>query len=420
MIFSRRTIQRALSTVAGRVDRAIAERIAGRLNARDLPTEWEVVYIATLMAHGLVEHEPVLEGGTSRPDIVFRGSDDLAFAADVVTLSDDSADQENPVSDLFSRLSEEHTKFAERVGGLHVEIASANAPTLRRRLALPPKSKLLNIIRLQIRPFFRDIAKAPHATHVHRCHDETDDYDITVRSVPGETLNRLNHQVYTTPTDQRRNVLHNALRDKARQLAASAWSGTRGIVVCDGDCEVLRASSSTRVIREFFHRHREIGFVYVLEVDRGYRAKILAQEHWNPHCPIPNQSALQILLQQVAHGLPPPLQSPVNARYQQDHPRPQDGTFFGGYTLPDDGKIKLSARTVLRLLSGDLAYDEFRRAHSIPLHAELLDQLRSGRRIEAVEIERVVDRDDDWLVFTFGERDAAYGEFNVATDNDSE
>jgi hypothetical protein len=376
-----------------------------------LPTEWEVVYIATLMSLGDVAHEPPLENGTARLDIVFHGPGERAFAAEVVAPSDDSADQQNPVEGFFFQLGQEHAKLAGRTGGLRVDVASARSPTHRRRLALPPKDKIPNVIRLQVRPFFREVAKTPTETRTERFVDDTADYDFTLRSVPGTAINHLNHEVYTTPGHKQKNVLYNNLKDKARQLAASAWSGVRGIVVCDGDCEALHESSARRVIGEFFRGHRSVHFVQVLEVDRGYRAKVLPQLYWNPYQPVPAQVALDDLLQKVVQALPPPVRSPTNAHHMLGRPKPEDGSFYGGYTLIGDKKVKLSARTVLRLLSGDLKYEDFRQAHSAPLHGDLLDQLRSGRRIETVEVEHLPDSDDDWLVLTFGERDAAYGEF---------
>jgi len=83
-----------------------------------------------------------------------------------------------------------------------------------------------------------------------------------------------------------------------------------------------------------------------------------------------------------------------------------------------DREIRLPARALTRLLAGRVELERFRKDHHfVPSRPGdiaidfFANQLKEGRTIESVRIERTTEDDDDWIVFVFGAPDPAISPF---------
>ena len=74
-------------------------------------------------------------------------------------------------------------------------------------------------------------------------------------------------------------------------------------------------------------------------------------------------------------------------------------------------KIRISARELVELMSGKLDQKQFVKDHSIGGGNFFDSRLKSGELIAKASVERRPDEDDDWIVFEFGEPDAAVAQF---------
>ncbi len=77
-------------------------------------------------------------------------------------------------------------------------------------------------------------------------------------------------------------------------------------------------------------------------------------------------------------------------------------------------RIRVSARAVLQALAGNIRFQESWNGYSIPVRV-FETQVREGRMLKAVQLERSEHDDDDWLVFEFGGPDAAVSPYVVPT-----
>jgi hypothetical protein len=72
--------------------------------------------------------------------------------------------------------------------------------------------------------------------------------------------------------------------------------------------------------------------------------------------------------------------------------------------------IKLSSRAVMGLLSGQRNPEDFMRDNP-HVKERFARALREGRMLKGARIESGQQRDDDWIEFTFTERDPAISPF---------
>ena len=107
---------------------------------------------------------------------------------------------------------------------------------------------------------------------------------------------------------------------------------------------------------------------------------------------------------------PYPVRSAMNAANSLKSTKPHiTGSFFGGCTMSGN-KIKLSSRTILDLLAGNITYEEFPEAYKNYFKRRASE----GKLIDEIKIEKAPDEeDDDWLIIEFGEPDAAVSPFKM-------
>jgi hypothetical protein len=117
---------------------------------------------------------------------------------------------------------------------------------------------------------------------------------------------------------------------------------------------------------------------------------------------------LNFLRGELEKRLPRPVKNITNAALRCK----EDGVgedAIGAYEM-SGSHIKISARGFMRVLSGEISFEEWEKSHEWPENPFKLRALQ-GRGIIKAELIRQDDEDDDWLVFRFGSQDAAMAPF---------
>lgn len=451
-LFSRRTIQRLINEAQHYLRPRQISNYVRRFNAADtkpkdiILLEWELAVLSAFSRLGEVQHEPNSLTGRSKPDILFRPNGSTkTVVMDIVTVSDSGYHERNPYEPLMDELKKHIRNLRTKGirGGFRIDVGSASPPTTFSRepirLKLPPARRFGSaVFNENFLRFVDSILANPKTAHSYRVANE--EADVSIAYDPRQTHISGGYPAYTVPKRIDRNPLANALETKALQLKRSGLTGPMGIVVCDGDCDMLRSRSygSWRgdsfsvedVTVEFLRRRVQITFVVVLCITpRSLYPVDLSPKNLtydvrvfpNRNLPLKFFPPLQELLKNFAGHLPQPIRTPQNAKHYVDwllktsqwH---RGRSHYGGFTMSRDS-VKISARAVLDLLSGRLTAEQFIADHRFQNRNIFERMLRDGRPITAARFEpsNLPEDDDDWLVFEFGEPDAAISPFRVPT-----
>ena len=439
-IFSRRTLQRTIEGNLSflRPDQVLRHVAALNDSSQDVvAAEWEIVLLNAFSRFGTVVHEPDL-GGTTKPDILFtpfHGTRTIAI--DVATVSDKGLEKLNPYDALSKELKRRIRNLRRRgvLGGFSLQVGASSLNVFRgsapTRLKLPRPHRFGEVVFNEgFQRFVDQIIARPQVAHAYSV--KNDEADVSITYEPQVTGLSGTHVSYTSAHSKRRNPVANALRAKAGQLKRSGFRGPFGIVLCDGGCDMLRRDmydwssyNLEEVIREFFRRHSSVAFVLTIRVRRKGLLHI-DPEHLRVEGRLyHNKSAGEVdaaitkCVAKIPTLLPLPLKDATNARHFLDWLRGmgrwnQGESLYGGVTV-SDRMVKISARAVLELLAGRVDQTVFFNAHSFGQHNPFRRELEQGRLITKVVVEKsaVPEDDDDWLLFEFGEADAAVAPFKV-------
>lgn len=441
-IVSRRTLQRLLHENAKVLTPAQTGRHVQTLNGGGAPAlaaECEILVINGLGRLGLIEHEPRL-AGRSRPDVLFRllAAPDYALIADITTVSDAGTYDENPLEEFSQEFGHLLVTNGLTASGfvVHVEGSLSGASGRQKmRLDLPPKgADLRRVVRRDLGPFVRSVREDPSRPR----RTALSAYDVKISYRPGQYGMTAGYPTFTVPYSLDKNPLMNALKSKAEQLRRTDFDGVRGVFVCDGDCAAASAISQTlhgcaatftpdQIVRAFLGRRTSMSFVWMVTVTeplppyprkpRRFEAKLFL----NPKAKNPCSADQVAALQRLVTVMPSPARIPANAlrflRSKTPLPDSSYNSFDGGVTMSSK-EIRLSSRTLVRLLAGRISIDEFLRnnhlaetEHAIPFFE---NQVKAGRMLVSARVERVPESDDDWVVLEFGEADPAIGPFRTS------
>jgi len=170
--------------------------------------------------------------------------------------------------------------------------------------------------------FVRDVKEVPREQR-HLRIPWTPGSIIQITYVPGRKFVWCTgYTSYTVPTQRDRNPLYLALKDKGGQLKRCGFSGTKGVIICDGGAHVLRNTGgsftySTRdIVLHALKRHTSIDFVAILSLqgknlqtirqDVRYELFIRDMADW--------ALPLDQVIAKMVEQLPEVVQSPDNAR----------------------------------------------------------------------------------------------------------
>jgi len=357
-----------------------AKSLARRLNLRTsqaLSAEWELAVVHSLQGLGKVSYEQNTKGRT-QPDVHFLGSEgpDKNFVADITAISDQAYAEENPYDHLvraFGLLAEElgvpFIGFSFDVGGSIV-----GSRTRRMKLSLPDKSEIPRFVSEEFRGMIEAVACDPSMPQQSKCRDRR--FQVIVSYQPDFKTIAGHHPSFEVFYSREGNTLYNALKTKAKQLKASGFPWTKGIIACDGGTTALvdrsrggEAFSLRDVVARFFENHRSVGFVLILRtaVEHAFLSarrsvKIEGLLLMNGYVG-PLSENLSELLCSLPSRLPIPIDDSYFARGRLRDASGRFGRgFFGGCTV-SRSRIQISARAVHELLAGRLNHEEFLKAH---------------------------------------------------------
>jgi len=405
------------------------------LNQAALSDEWEIAFLNAFSKLGTVVHEPD-RVGESKPDIILRINGTKVLVADIVTASDKDLHRINPVETLWDELWN-RTKRVRDAGistGFSLQVGAGTPKRgqslFRGRGAQPVRLKIPEQQRWKAVIFNRGFERFLSAVVSRPAVDRefvvrSDEADIRIGYGLNESWRR-EHLVYTGTPFKKKNPVHTALRHKRDQLAKSKFTGTKGIILCDGYCALMQDRSGSwasfgldEVVKEFLREHQSISFVAAITISgrRGIGPKNLYYDFtvYTNRRGTPIPAELDKAIMKLPDLLPRPMNTPQNALNELDWLRKtnawnQGMSHAGGYSL-SSRRVKVSSRNVLQLLAGTLGVQQFQAG--LGGRNPFAEKLLRGQLIKSVLIEpsEVAEEDDDWIVFEFGEPDPAISPF---------
>jgi hypothetical protein len=400
---------------------------ANHLNGKDaikrLSTEWEVAVLNVLSKIGRIEHEPKLGGNVSL-DVLFK-SPTLSALIEITTVSDRGLDDANPVwpvcEELIKRVQQhgfDPDKFSVSANGNGRELFLGGP---KATLCLPPVEDFPKIIfNAEFESFLGNL----------KASNSKDSYRVTLRDYAGLTITFdpnqksfwCTHLSYTVPFTAQANPVHNRLRAKALQLGKAGFDGIKGIIVCDGGCQMLThqgrrgmSLGGAEIIASFLNEEPSIGFVIVLSIESdgshsfGPEHLRIAGKTYVNRSHRDSAARCGSLSQELVVRLPKPETTSMNALDVAD----QGKSFYGGGSMAGT-RIKMSSRTVIGILAGQITTEQFQKSHK-SFAEHFARMLRDGRMLKEVRIEST-ERDDDWVEFLFSDRDPAISPFKLNPD----
>jgi len=403
-----------------------------RNNRDSIEAEWELLVLTALASMGHVEHEPDL-GGAARLDVRFHSST-LSFVADVTVLSDDTYNAENPVdavARLLARVADQLRQEGIN-GGFYFSVdakrANLREGNYKTRLILPQEHNQKRlIIDAAFEAYLQAIRHDPNKIHHHLVKNE--ETSISIEFKPGNAgVQSFSYPAYNLAHDPVHNVVHRALKKKADQLkrAGTPKPGElAGVLLCDGGCGMLRAMPSVGVIsldviiRSFLRKSHTVDWVCVVDVFQSTsfgneKAPRFDARVWSVRHPA-IVAGLAKVVKDGLSTLPSPVYNAVNTLnhyiWAGDMQR-RWGKFKRNYTMTHNS-VEFSLRAVVDYLSGRIGRDEFEQL----AHQDWVERLRNwldeGRGVANTSINRTPDTDDDGLVITLSDHDAASAPFRV-------
>lgn len=169
----------------------------------------------------------------------------------------------------------------------------------------------------------------------------------------------------------------------------------------------------------FLKEHPEISFVLTVYVEQEFAfnskselvINLYRRENSDEEIGLP----ILACLNKLKDTFPEPERSGLNGLNLLRGRRPDLGaSFIGGWSVTDN-EIRISARSVLELLAGEITQEEFFELYDFKASGNPFeDMLREHKLISATSLERGPnEQDDDWLRFVFDGPDAAISPFRL-------
>jgi hypothetical protein len=392
--------------------------------------EWEISVIYCLSKHGAVA-VPQERERRATPDLIYTSRLGQKVVIEVTAVSDADLKKRNPVeefSDWIRKISVSSGIHA--YGGISYQIGHIEQNG-RFVLGIPDRAHVRAFFASkEIRAFVDRIKSDPTARMSYVFEYRGSQSILTY--VPGATTTGGGHIAHDVILDLERNSIVRRLEKKAKQIKDSGLDLPAVVILCDGDCRAMRTTmpglgrpTVSQVVDIFLNgREHQAAGPWVLQsgihaATKRINAVGLLSVHddastvWdvNRHrivkggYVLKTAEAYQVLdeltvieIMDAFHHLPPVNNMPYNARHEYKMP-----ALFGGWQILHGAKgmqVKLSLLTVQKLLSGEITYDCFAKAHGM-LAEQIIKATKEGRMISAANVERLDHQDDDWIVFEF-------------------
>jgi len=424
-LFSRRIVSRMLEENRRFLPKNKSSRHLNHLNGNSaiqrLTTEWEIAVLYGLSKLGVdPKFEPALEGGTGAPDVLVTYESNPALI-EITTASDRGLDEENKVQEISDELIRRVRARGLNPDNFGIEI-EGNWRDLhlggpKARLSISHLSEFDSFIFNQRFSQFLDEIDSSRQKATFRPRPDQNAL-LTITYDPAQRFFSCGHLDYTVAFTPRNNPVYNRLHTKAGKLKKAGFRGVVGIVLCDAGCNVLSRTGqrgldlgANDVISNFLQEQPFIAFVLTLLVTSDGKGRlgpdhltIVGRMYTSRGHPCAGP-LVDFLDRNLAEQLPRPENTPINGYSTKNEGK----SFSGGGELTSNS-LKMSARAVLAVLSGQIKQDDFIRDNQ--QFAEMFGRvLREGRVLSEVRIEHVPHRDDDWIEFHFSEPDPAVGPF---------
>jgi hypothetical protein len=442
-MLARRSIQQLLNESGAYLAPEQRERLVLRLNrsARDaIDAEWELIVLAALASAGDVEHEPDLRG-KARLDIRFR-SRFLGFVGDVRAVSDETLNSENPIHQLsaeFGRITKKLRSEGIK-GSLDFRVNAVEAAVwkakYKTKLILPRVHEFQHFIfDARFGDFLAAIRREPDKVRHHVVENERASVSI-VFNPGGGGMRSYTHPPYDVAHDPIRNVIHENLERKAKQIkrAGQRLPGElAGVFLCDAGCAMLRhygavGTTLERILATFLRSSKTVDFVCVIDVRAAdpsahseWPLKFEARV-WSMLEPAFDHS-LADLLNQAFNTIPPPVQTPIatlnHLAWVTEGPASRRYTTYLRNGTMTVNSVEISLRAAMDYLAGRIDRPAFERIVH-PYWLGLLRQhLSAGGGVSDVSIKGHPGTDDDGFVITFGGYEASTAPFRSILPEDA-
>lgn len=431
-IFGRRILQSLINSNVNILDKNKLLRHVKCLNKLEedsLSSEWELVLLEALQHLGEVTYEPDL-GGKSKIDIQFKSSTGDKVIADIVTVTDKGYEASNPYESFHNevvRIIRKHklapNRFSIKVQSEIIVLGKEK----KIKLLIPLKNKWPEDFKKQFLQFLKDVLSNP--VKVVDFIFDKNSIRVHINFNPLRRYLEGNFPSYKIAYSLTNNPVFKALKRKSKQLKGTNYNGLKGIIVCDGGCDMLRQTgyglqefSLVDVINDFFRQNSSVSFVFIFSIfrkdTRTYHMGELCiniRYYKNLSAKVQLNKSLKDKILNLSRLMPIPINDARNAiNYLNSRFRKEGLSFKGGMRMANNVNnitIKFSVRALLQLLSGQVSQNDF-----FQYHPEMLNFMRSrvqeGRMIEEIGIEKTKE-DDDWVEIKFGKPDPAVSPFTI-------
>jgi hypothetical protein len=424
-IVSRRTLQRLILENAAFLSVSQRQYHADAINrggAESLSAEWEILVLNSLSKLAAITHEPQL--GTRRPDVLatITGEPPQTFVADITTAFEESDNDRNPIQALAERVSERARRLGLSGNRFQIDAQGerhGERGKQRMQLALPHKTDLDQFFLEHVAPFVDAAAAERDRPREERV--TAGGADFTLSFHPGRRFAGLTHPSFTIHYSTTNNPLFRKLRDKTSQLKETSFEGPTCVILCAADAVLPRRGTGPgfglrEITTEFFRQNTSLSAVVTLSVIHPLIGSGLVYEcevYPNARAKQPAGDLILSTLQRMPELFPTPLRDGRNAALRLEAAREKIGRhYYGDFIWSRSMKrsiIKISARELMEYLAGRVTRDIF--IASLGGNEQIAkifaQQLREGRLLDRVELERRPDEDDDLVVFRFGAPDPA-------------
>ncbi len=437
-ILPRRCIQKLIdASTRFSTPKKIAEQV-GRLNKGDhsaLAAEWELIVTSGLANVTPMEHE-IRGEGSRNLDFRFTLPSGTQIVGDIVAVSDEVYDDDNPKGPLFDELLK-RLKVRGISGSVSIGIDDApNASKSlrpRQRLALPKQPELATrVFNPTFDGFLARVAAAPDSIHRHRV--TSPEASLEIIYSPGRASCSIRHAPYALPRDPIRNPIYKALRGKREQLSdvlGNVSSPLRGVVLCDAGCESFRNMSVgpgyftvNQIVHTFLTRTSSVKFVCIVrsipavgafsnDVPRKFTFDAEVIGTLDPA----TRSEIEGIFSAAFSSLPKPMRTGLRARHFLRYGSRTRNKFSDSYdtgSMIRQNSVAVSVRALLDYATGRLKRPEFERFVNPTAIHQLRRFLDAGLAVHSIEIQNSgleeqpgEFRDGDFAVIAFGDADPA-------------
>lgn len=438
-IFSNRVLQKIINENSKILTKEQLSHHVKALNRSDQETidfEWEVVLLNAFSKIGYVSHEPDF-GGPSRVDLHYKSLEKslVEFIADIATVSDRGLAKQNRQEDFSQELNRLLRKFNLEPNRFFWDIAGnfdGKYGNRKMKLKLPEKANWSEIFDEIFIRFLQEIHSNPEK--IHSFIKNTDTIACSVKYDPTQRFQGGHYPSYTVAYSPTKNPVYNALTRKSNQLKKSNFNGLKAIILCDGGCQLLNDTrrgvdnfNIDQVIDGFFRNNSSINFILTFAIEETQMSLMFQYGRQFRIVPrfIPNKYHLKSEIDSILKSietlpnfLPPPTTTTNNAQLFIEYNGHNGRSFAGGMQMSRK-RIKISSRALLELLSGQTCAENFFEiqhnfsANNTPENNLFRLRANEGCMFSKLWIEKNEQKDDDWIIFEFGDPDPAIAPFTM-------